>query len=155
MTWSLKGEMVVNCNCDVFCPCVISLGKHPPTEGYCQAWFGIRIDEGNFEDAELSGLNVGLLLDIPGLMSRGNYTMAGYVDEACERRGIRRFAAHPVGAGGRQYVLFKLLVSNLLGFERAPIDYVVEGEKRHLRVGEHTILGEVEPLRGTTPRSPS
>ena len=51
MTWSIKGEMMVNCNCAVFCPCVISLGKHPPTEGYCQAWFGLRVDEGTFIDA--------------------------------------------------------------------------------------------------------
>ena len=36
MAWSLKGELILNCNCTVFCPCVISLGKHPPTEGYCQ-----------------------------------------------------------------------------------------------------------------------
>ena len=49
MTWAIKGEMMVNCNCAVFCPCVISLGKHPPTEGYCQAWFGLRVDQGAFD----------------------------------------------------------------------------------------------------------
>ena len=53
MNWSLKGEMVVNCNCTVFCPCVVSLGKHPPTEGYCQAWVGIRIDEGSYGETDL------------------------------------------------------------------------------------------------------
>ena len=46
MTWSLKGELILNCNCTVFCPCVVSLGKHPPTEGYCQAWLGVRVDQG-------------------------------------------------------------------------------------------------------------
>jgi len=42
--WKIKGELILNCNCTVFCPCVVSLGKHPPTEGFCQAWAGIRID---------------------------------------------------------------------------------------------------------------
>ena len=27
--WTLKGELILNCNCTVFCPCVVSLGKHP------------------------------------------------------------------------------------------------------------------------------
>ena len=47
--WRLKGELILNCNCTVFCPCVVSLGKHSPTEGYCQAWMGVRIDEGHFD----------------------------------------------------------------------------------------------------------
>ena len=64
--WKLKGDFVLSCNCTVFCPCVISLGQHEPTEGYCQAWAGIRIDEGHHEEVDISGINVGLLLDIPG-----------------------------------------------------------------------------------------
>jgi hypothetical protein len=59
--WTLKGELILNCNCTVFCPCVVSLGKHPPTEGYCQAWVGVRIDEGHYDGESLGGLNVGLI----------------------------------------------------------------------------------------------
>ena len=29
--WSVKGELILNCNCTIFCPCVVSLGKHAPT----------------------------------------------------------------------------------------------------------------------------
>ena len=47
-SWFMKGELMLSCNCTVFCPCVLSLGKHPPTEGYCQTWGGIRIDEGRY-----------------------------------------------------------------------------------------------------------
>ena len=64
--WRIAGELILNCNCAVFCPCVVSLGKHPPTEGYCQAWAGVRIDRGDAGGTDLSGLNVALLLDIPG-----------------------------------------------------------------------------------------
>ena len=69
--WTIKGELILNCNCTVFCPCVVSLGQHAPTEGYCQTWGGIRIDEGMYGDEDLSGLNIGLLIEIPGLMARG------------------------------------------------------------------------------------
>ena len=63
-TWSIEGELILNCNRTVFCPCVISLGKHPPTEGYRQAWAGVRIDRGSSGDLDLSGLNVAMLLDV-------------------------------------------------------------------------------------------
>ena len=45
--WRIDGELILNWNCTVFCPCVVSLGKHPPTEGYYQAWAGVRIDKCN------------------------------------------------------------------------------------------------------------
>ena len=72
--WSLRGELVLSCSCAVFCPCTLSLGLAPPTEGYCQTWAGIRIDEGRHDDTDLAGVKVGLIIEIPGLMSRGNWT---------------------------------------------------------------------------------
>ena len=69
--WEIKGELILNCNCTVFCPCVVSLGKHPPTETFCQAWTGIRIDEGYYDKYDLSGINVAMMLEIPGRMARG------------------------------------------------------------------------------------
>ena len=63
--WHIKGELVLSCNCTVFCPCVISLGQHEPTEGHCQAWAGIRIDQGHHEDTDISGINVGLFCSTP------------------------------------------------------------------------------------------
>ena len=73
--WRLKGDFVLSCSCTVFCPCVISLGQHAPTEGYCQTWFGIGIKEGHYGDVDISGLNVGVIAEIPGLMVRGNWTV--------------------------------------------------------------------------------
>jgi hypothetical protein len=150
MAWSIEGEMVVNCNCAVFCPCVISLGRHPPTEGYCQAWFGLHIDNGRYEQCDLSGLNVGLLLDIPGLMSRGNYTMAGYVDERADEKAFDGLVKMFSGQAGGPLEIFNLLVSTHLGFERQPIDYIADGATRHLQVGQH-IWGDVEPIAGKDP----
>ena len=35
--WTIKGELILNCNCTVFCPCVVSLGQHPRS-AYCLSW---------------------------------------------------------------------------------------------------------------------
>ena len=153
MTWSINGEMVVNCNCEVFCPCVVSLGKHPPTEGYCQAWFGLHIDSGDINGADVSGLNIGLLLDIPGLMSRGNYSMAGYIDERASDAAYDGLVEVLTGRAGGSTFVFNLMVSEVLGFERATVQYQIDGPTRRVQVGKH-ISGEVEPIPGNDPTQP-
>ena len=144
--WSLKGELILNCNCTVFCPCVVSLGKHPPTEGYCQAWVGIRIDEGAFGDEDLSGLNVGLIMDIPGNMGRGNWKAAAYIDENASEAAYDALVAIFSGAARGTTGLFKMLVSEFLGAERAPVTFETEGEARRLMVGKK-IQGEIVPVK--------
>jgi hypothetical protein len=151
--WAIRGELVLNCNCTVFCPCVISLGNHPPTEGTCQAWAGVRIDEGHYGDEDLSGLNVGLLLEIPGLMARGGWKAAAFVDERASHGAyhglVEIFSGRARGTTG----LFKVLVAEFWGAERAPVSYETEGSTRRLTVGKK-IAGEVVPVRGKDPDVP-
>lgn len=148
--WHINGELILNCNCTVFCPCVVSLGKHPPTEGFCQAWAGIRIDNGKSGRTNLSGLNVALLLDIPSSMARGNWTVAAYIDERASDTAFKKltniFSGHARGTTG----LFSILVGTFLGAERAPVAYETDGEKRRLTVPKK-IIGEVEPIQGKKP----
>ena len=148
--WSIKGELILNCNCTVFCPCVVSLGKHPPTEGYCQGWAGVRIDKGHFNNEDLSGLNVGLLLDIPGNMGRGNWKAAAYIDERASDAAYEGLLKIFTGSAKGTTGLFRMLVGEFLGAERAPIEYITEGKKRRLIVGK-AIKGEIEPITGANP----
>jgi hypothetical protein len=151
--WAIRGELILNCNCTVFCPCVVSLGKHPPTEGHCQAWAGVRIDAGHYGSEDLSGLNVGLLLEIPGQMARGNWTAAAFIDERASSAAydglLRIFSGQAKGTTG----LFGLLVSEFLGAERAPVSFETEGQARRLTVGRK-IEGEVVPVTGADPTRP-
>ena len=148
--WAIKGELILNCNCTVFCPCVVSLGKHAPTEGYCQAWAGIRIDDAHYGDADLGGLNVGLVLEIPGLMARGNWKAAAYIDDRASDAAydglLNIFTGKARGTTG----LFKVLVSEFLGAERAPVVFETEGKARRLMVGK-AIQGEIVPVVGKDP----
>lgn len=143
--WTLKGELILNCNCTVFCPCVVSLGKHPPTEGYCQAWVGIRIDAGAYGDTDLSGLNVGLIMDIPGNMGRGNWKAAAYIDDRASEAAFDALVAIFSGAARGTTGLFGMLVSEFLGAERAPVSFETEGSARRLMVGKK-IQGEIVPV---------
>ena len=145
--WEIRGELILNCNCTVFCPCVVSLGNHAPTEGYCQAWAGVRIDQGHYGGESLAGLNVGLLLEIPGLMARGNWKAAAFIDDRASDTAyhglLQIFSGKAKGTTG----LFGVLVSEFLGAERAPVQFETQGDARRLTVGKK-IQGEVVPVRG-------
>jgi hypothetical protein len=145
--WAIKGELFLNCSCEVFCPCVISLGAHPPTEGHCHAWMGIIIDSGHYEGEDLSGLNVGLLVDIPGRMGEGNWKVAAYVDERASGRAYHGLLQIFSGQAGGTTGLFTMLVSEIIGAERAPVAIERDGRKRRITIGRK-IQGEIEMIEG-------
>ena len=145
--WSLAGELVINCNCDVFCPCVVSLGQAKPTHGYCQAFMAIRVDEGHYGEHDLGGLNVVTLLDIPGRMTEGGWTTALYVDDRADDAQVAAFEGILSGAARGNSGLLQLLVADTLGTQRVPVSYEVEGELRKINAGGK-VVGGVEPIAG-------
>lgn len=151
--WKIKGEFALSCNCTVFCPCVLSLGQHPPTEGYCQTWMGLRIDEGRFGDTDLSQLNVGLIVEIPGLMSRGNWTAGLFIDDRASVYAVKALTRIFTGKAGGTTSLLSILVGKFLGVQQAKIAYRVEGDTRFFTI-DNLVEGAVTPVRGKTRGEP-
>ena len=151
-SWALKGELVLSCNCTVFCPCVLSLGNHPPTEGYCQTWAGFRIDSGHFGDVDLSGLNLGLVMEIPGYMSRGNWTAGLFLDERASIYAEKAIGKIFSGKAGGTTGLLDILVGKFLGIQRAPITYEVRERTRIFQI-PRVIEGAVTPIPGKSPEA--
>jgi len=148
--WRLSGELILNCNCTVFCPCVVSLGAHPPTEGSCKAWLAVRVDDGNFEGIDLGGLNVAMFLDIPGLMGEGNWKAAAYIDSRADQAQFDALEAIFSGSAKGTTGLFRLLVGEFLGATREDIVYRTEGDVRSVTVGRK-VVGAVQPVEGARP----
>jgi hypothetical protein len=148
--WTLKGEMALSCSCTVFCPCVLSLGDHPPTESRCQTWAGIRIDEGQFDDVSLSGIKMGLMMDLPGIMSRGNWTAALFVDEKASAQAVKGLTRIFSGRVGGTTHLLSILVGQFLGVRQVPISYETQGETRIVKIKDH-VDGAITPVRGKKP----
>src|SRR4029079_12299451 len=134
----------------VFCPCVISLGQHEPTEGRCQAWAGLRIDAGFHEDTDLAGVKAGLLLDIPGPLARGNWTAALYVDDKDSIYAVKALTRSFSGKAGGSTGLLKILVGSFLGVRTEPIHYEIKDGAHILHI--HKIIGRVvKPIKGKVP----
>ena len=151
--WEIKGELFLNCSCTVFCPCVVSLGAYPPTEGYCHTWMGVAIDDGHFENEKLSGLNIGLLVDIPGRMGEGNWKVAAYVDERASEKAYNGLLKIFSGQAGGTTSLFTMLVSEIIGAQREKVEIVRDGNRRSINIGKK-IEGEIEMLQGASPEHP-
>ena len=145
--WHIKGELVLSCNCTVFCPCVLSLGKHPPTEGYCQTWGGVRIDDGKFGDVGLSGVNLGLIIEIPGQMSRGNWSAGVYIDNAADIYQVKALTRIMTGQAGGTTHLLSILVGRFLGVWQEDVRYEIEGATRRFTIPK-IIDGEIAPVAG-------
>ena len=141
---------MLSCNCTVFCPCVLSLGKHPPTEGYCQTWGGIRIDDGRFGDVDLSGLKLALMIEIPGQMSRGNWSAGVYVSNEADVYQVKALTRIMSGQAGGTTRLLSILVGRFLGVWQEDITYEVDGDVRRFAIPK-IIEGEIVPVAGKEP----
>lgn len=145
--WHLKGELALSCNCTVFCPCVLSLGQHTPTEGYCQTWAGVRIDDGRFGDVDLTGVKFGFMADIPGRLARGNWTVALFVDDTATAQAVKAITWIMTGRAGGSTALLKILAGSFLGVRQIPITYDIVGETRVVKI-EKIVDGAITPIKG-------
>ena len=145
--WSLKGELTLSCNCEVFCPCVLSLGKSAPTEGYCQTWAAVRIDEGHFGSTDLAGIKFGFMAEIPGRLGRGNWTVALFVDDKASAHQTKALTWIMTGRAGGSTGLLKILAGSFLGVRQVPISYELQGDTRVIKI-EKIVDGAITPVKG-------
>ena len=123
MKWNIEGDVILSCNCDLFCPCVVSLGRARPSQGYCQSWWGVRIKSGRAGDESLDGLHMGILLDVPGRMGEGGWTIALFVDERATEAAFLALRQIFTGQAGGSLAILSLLVGEVLATERAALDF--------------------------------
>lgn len=57
--WTIEGDYVEACNCDVACQCI---WLEPPDDDACTASLAWQIEDGRYGDVDLSGLGIGMLV---------------------------------------------------------------------------------------------
>ena len=129
LNWEINGHFLLNCNCDVFCNCPMSLGRAVPNSpnGKCFSWWGISIEKGfaigESDKIDLSGLNVAILLEVPGPLSMGGWTVGLYIDEKASDDAADALLTIFSGQAGGQTGWFSSMISNFLGVKRCAITY--------------------------------
>ncbi len=151
--WRIQGDFLLNCNCDIWCPCVLSMGKADPTYGRCLSWWCIHCKQGHYGDVTLDGLTTALLLETPGPLAEGGWTFAIYLDERGSPEADAALVDIFRGRAGGPIGWFSIMISEYLGVKKVPISY--EEQETGWRVNVPKLIdGTVEPILGADGKTP-
>ena len=157
MAWHLNGTYFENCNCDVVCPCGASSFALPATNDRCNFLMAFHVDSGEIEGVDVSGLSVAILGDSPGMMVDGGWRVGVLMDEKASEGQAQALAAVFGGQKGGPMEMLAPLIGEMLGLERASIDYADEGSRHRVKIGDFVDIevedfvpeGAAEPTRLT------
>lgn len=142
----------MSCSCD-WCPCAVSLGKARPTEGHCFSWFVFRVDEGHRDGVDLGGVNLAVLLEVPGKMAEGNFTVGLYLDERSTEAQRTPLEQIFTGQAGGPPGWWRLVIAHYLGSRVVPITYETDGLRRRVSIPK-ILDGAIEAEIGVDKASP-
>jgi hypothetical protein len=80
-SWSLRGTIMIACNCDYGCPCNFNA---LPTHGHCEGGWTWQIADGSFGEVSLAGLNFTVMAQWPGAIHEGNGQALILIDERAD-----------------------------------------------------------------------
>ncbi len=143
MAWNLEGTYFENCSCEVLCPCTVSLDLGADYDR-CRVLLAFHVDSGEVEDVDVSGLSVAVVADTPKVMTDGNWRMGLLVDDNASDEQAEKLGAVFGGQLGGPMEGLVPLIGEMLGSERAPIEYSDNGTHR-VKIGDATEV-EVEDV---------
>lgn len=141
MAWRLQGTYFENCNCNVTCPCAVSGFAVPGDHERCIVLLAFHVDSGEIDGVDVSGLSYAVLADAPGAMAEGGWRVGLLLDAAASPEQADALAAVASGQRGGAPAGFNPFVGELLGMESAQIDFVEDGPRHSVRIGD---LADVE-----------
>jgi hypothetical protein len=142
-TWKLRGTVVVACNCDYGCPCNFNAY---PTKGKCEGGWTWHVEEGNFGDLRLDGLNFSLYCNWPGAIHEGNGEALALVDERAEEAQREAFMTLVKGEVGGPWGVLGWTWPTLHGPIPVPYELELNGTNSSIKGGDLLEL-ELEPIR--------
>ena len=140
--WRTKGTLLQGRNCDYGCPCNFNA---PPTHGTCDGtWIG-HIDQGNYGDAGLDGLNFAIGAHWPAAIHLGNGEAFILIDERGDQAQRVGLLAVLTGQVGGPLGILVNTISKLHEPQYLPFDLKLDGANSSVRVGDAVEL-EMEPI---------
>jgi hypothetical protein len=131
--WSVKGDFVDFCNCDVPCPCTFA---QPPSDGKCDGVLAWHVREGTYGDVKLDGLTIVGVAHFEGNIWEPDVMAAGgfIVDEAADEGQREALTTIFSGQAGGWPGLFAQNFSEILGMEVAPIEFELDDDLESWRL---------------------
>jgi hypothetical protein len=134
VSWNMKGIEYANCNCAYGCPCQFNA---LPTNGDCRYALFVQINEGQYGETNLDGLQFAVVGFFPGAVHEGNGTQQLIIDEGAndaQREALRRIVYNEDSDDLRtHYAIYNAMSSTVLDPVYAPIEFEVDMEARTAR----------------------
>lgn len=150
MAWSVSGQSMELCSCEMLCPCWLG-PEGEPDQGWCGGVFGFDIREGNSDGVNLGGSKVVFTAIWPGNFFGGNGTGRLYIDEGANTDQRRELEAIFSGKkGGPLEGLFGAIISKWLPAQATKIN-IQWGDKPSLNVGS-VGQAQLQPMKDPSGR---
>jgi hypothetical protein len=117
------------------CPCNLSF-DHGATYDFCRATLAFHVREGEIEGADVAGLNAVVIIDTPKVMTDGNWRLGVFIDEQATDEQAEKLVQVFTGQLGGPMAGLAPLVGEMLGVERARIDFQDDGLRHSVRIGD-------------------
>lgn len=131
--WHYTADILTPCNCDWGCPCSFN---QPPTYGFCQGGWILKIREGSAGGVDLSGLSFAWMGSWPKALHFGGGTGKLMVDERASpeaRAAIERLAKGQ--SGGKPWPVLARTVDHWLPTSFLPFEWKLEGPHSSVTAG--------------------
>jgi hypothetical protein len=148
MAWRMDGTYFETCSCDALCPCTWSGLTARATNDRCNALLAFRVESGEVDGVDISGLNWAMLLDTPALMSEGNWRVGVVLDERATEEQQAKLGAVLGGELGGPPAMLGPLIGEMLGVQALPIEIDERDGTHRLRIGDDTEIEVTEFVAG-------
>jgi hypothetical protein len=103
VAWTLKGTVLVACNCDYGCPCNYNAR---PSHGACEGGWTWVIDKGRRDGVSLDGLACSVFAAWPGAIHEGGGKAVAFFDERADEEQRDHLATLLRGEDGGPWSIF-------------------------------------------------
>ncbi len=146
MAYELDGALLEVCTCNILCPCWV--GEDPDSVP-CQSIMAWHFDSGTIDGVDVSGLTLAGLMDIPGNVLNGNWRSMVYVDDKSTPQQEEALLNLFTGKLGGPVADLVKLIGEVVGVERVPIDFDLDGVAGTVKIGD-VASAEIVAYKGAT-----
>lgn len=132
MAYHLEGRLLEVCNCRVLCPCWVG---EDPDFGTCDSINAWHFDKGTIDGVDVAGRTIATINHIPGNVLAGNWRAVVYLDERVTPAQEQAILAVYTGKKGGPVAELAKLIGEVVGVEKVPITFDVQGGHGTIRIG--------------------
>lgn len=146
MGYRLEGKLLEVCDCEVLCPCWIG---EDPDGGTCQSVLAYKIEKGEIDGVDVSGLITGVAVYIPGNVLDGNMRAVRYIDDRATDVQEKSVLAAFRGQIPGPLAELASLIGEEIELRRVSAVFTIENGAGTLQLGESS-QAKMTPFLGAT-----